>query len=551
MMKTKLVISGPPGTQEVPLGPQGVTLGRSSGCDVTLDHYNVSRVHARIFQDPFGRWIVEDMDSCNGVLVNGQRIRAQTVQYGQTVTIHPFDLSVMGETDRETNAGQLTQGAIPIVDKGTDEHISLYRGDETAMFSPALVHHLNELSGRLLHLSGPSDLYAEASRSLAGMLDARVAIVRLPPESRPSPELPDVLALHFGKAEKAPDLQAKPYVRFSKRVLDAARRTGSPVMASSVHSPGGNLRLTVADQDRPHLVFSAQVNKLNDSVDVLYIDISESQAPDHLFDFVEAAARQINFSQKSLFLAELEKQEEALRKANALLKQKDRIKDEYVSRVTHDIKGHLAAIQNCLYAIAETSGGALGERPTDFLGRAMNRTRQLTTFVRELLSLTKMRLSGRMEAKPFSLPQVLRDALAAVESKAQEKSIAITSEIAATVGNVVGNAFSVTEMVTNLLFNAIKYTPANGTVHLQAGHCGERVRIDIIDTGIGIPAEELEHVFDEFFRASNAIKGKQEGSGLGLSIVKQVVERHGGTISVQSDEGCGSTFTVLLPPGTR
>ena len=551
MATTKLIISGPPGTKEIPLEPKGVILGRSSGCDVMLDHFNISRVHARIFQDSFGRWIVEDMDSCNGVLVNGQRIRVQPVQYGQTVTIHPFDLSVVRETDRGTNTGRLTEGAIPIVDKGADEQISLYRGDETMMFSPALVGHLNELSGRLLQLSGPSELYSEASRCLAGMLDTLVAIVRLPADSRPLPESPDVLALHLGKAEKDPGIQAESYVRFSKRVLDAVRRTSSPVMAGSVYSPGDNLRLTIADEHCPHLVFAAQVNKLNDFVDVLYIDIAESQSPDHMFDFIEAAARQINFSQKSLFLSQLEKKEEALRAANAQLKQKDRIKDEYVSRVTHDIKGHLAAIQNCLYAIRETSGGSLDERATDFLGRAMNRTKQLTTFVRELLSLTKMRLSGRLEMEPFSLPQVLRNSLAAVEDKAQEKSITATSEIEATVGEVVGNEFSVTEMVTNLLFNAVKYTPENGTVRLQASDCGEHIRIDIIDTGIGIPTEELEHVFDEFFRASNVIKSKREGSGLGLSIVKQIVERHGGTISVRSDEGRGSTFTILLPGRKR
>ena len=551
MTKTKLVISGPPGTQEVPLEPKGVILGRSSGCDVTLDHFNVSRVHARIFQDPFGRWVVEDMDSCNGVLVNGQRIRAQAVQYGQIVMIHPFALSVVGERDRETHVGHSAQSAIPIVDKGSDEQISLYRGDETAIFSQALVHHLNDLSDRLLQLSGPSDLYAEASRCLAGMLDTLVAIVRLPSEPQPLPESPDVLALHLGNAEKHPDVQTESRVRFSKRVLDAVRRTGSPVMASSMHSPGGDLHLTVADEGCPRLVFSAQVNKLNDSVDVLYIDISEGQTPDRMFDFVEASARQINYSQKSLFLAELEKQEEALRAANALLKQKDRIKDEYVSRVTHDIKGHLAAVQNCLYAITETAGGSLGERPTDFLDRAMNRTKQLTTFIRELLSLTKMRLSGRLEVESFCLPQVLRNSLAAVENKAQEKSITVTADIEATMGEVVGNEFSLTEMVTNLLFNAVKYTPEHGTVHLEASDRGEHVRIDITDTGIGIPTEDLGHVFDEFFRASNVTKNKQEGSGLGLSIVKQIIEGHGGTISVQSEEGRGSTFTVLLPRGMK
>jgi signal transduction histidine kinase len=551
MAKTKLIISGPPGTQEVPLDPRGVILGRDSGCDVILDHCSVSRVHARISQDSFGRWIVEDMDSCNGVLVSGQRIRAQAVQYGQTVTIHPFDLSLVGETNRETNAVRYAREAIPIAENEADEEISLYRGDETVMFSPVLVHHLNELNARLLQLSGPSDLYSEASCCLAQMLDTLVAIVRLPSDSQPLPESPDILALHFGRVEDATDIQGKSHVHFSKRVLDVVRRTDSPIMAGSVYSSEENLRLTVVDEHRPHLVFSAQVNKLGDSVDVLYIDIPESQSPDHMFDFVEATARQINSSQKSLFLVELEKQEEALRKANAQLILKERIKDEYVSRVTHDIKGHLAAIQNCLYAVAETSGDSLGERPTDFLGRATNRTSQLTTFVRELLSLTQMRLNGRFDVAPFSLPQILRNSLAAVESQAQEKSITVTSDIEATVGDIVGHEFSVTEMVTNLLFNAVKYTPENKTVHLQAGDHGEHVRIDIIDTGIGIPADEIEHVFDEFFRASNVLKSKQEGTGLGLSIVKQIVERHGGTISVQSDEGRGTTFTVVLPKGAR
>jgi two-component system phosphate regulon sensor histidine kinase PhoR len=102
-------------------------------------------------------------------------------------------------------------------------------------------------------------------------------------------------------------------------------------------------------------------------------------------------------------------------------------------------------------------------------------------------------------------------------------------------------------MVTNLLFNAIKYTPENKTVHLEAKSQGDYVRIDIADTGIGIPSDELGSVFDEFFRASNARKSEKDGTGLGLSIVKQIVERHGGEITVQSREGQGTTFSVTLP----
>ena len=114
-------------------------------------------------------------------------------------------------------------------------------------------------------------------------------------------------------------------------------------------------------------------------------------------------------------------------------------------------------------------------------------------------------------------------------------------------GQIVGDEFSINEMITNLLFNAIKYTPENKTIRIEAKSCDGRIQIDISDTGIGIPKDEISNVFDEFFRASNAVSREKDGTGLGLSIVKQIVVRHGGEISVQSQQDQGSTFTVLLP----
>ncbi|MHC4557734.1 MAG: sensor histidine kinase [Planctomycetota bacterium] len=247
----------------------------------------------------------------------------------------------------------------------------------------------------------------------------------------------------------------------------------------------------------------------------------------------------------------MQKQDKALREANNKLKEKDRIKDEYVSRVTHDIKGHLAAIQSCLYISSDESigslNGSLNEKQVEFLGRAMNRTGQLTDFVKELLNLTQMRLSGRLQMEAFSLPESITKSLASVANKAKEKSITVTSNVDSSVGQIIGNEFSINEMITNLLFNAVKYTPENKTVHLDAKGHDDHVQIDFTDTGIGIPADELGNVFEEFFRASNAKKSEKDGTGLGLSIVKQIVERHGGKISVQSQQGQGTTFTVTLP----
>ncbi len=543
MKATRLIVSGPAGTGQASLDPQGTTLGRDSNCDVVLEHDGVSRVHARISQDPFGRWIIEDLDSHNGVFVEGQRIKAHVVLPGQKVSISPFSLSLSEDSDSQTPV----QGSIPIVDRGPREDIVSYKADQGAILSPALMQHLNELTSRLLELSSPSELYSEACLCLAQMLDTLVAIVRLPRGSEPLPGSPEILACRFGQDVRNAAILEKSYLHLSKRVLNAIRSADVPVMASSKPSANQDLTLTVVDEDKPHVVFSARVNDLGESVDALYVDILQDKSPRELFDFIEATSRQINFAQKNLFLNALKKREQALREANAQLKQKDRIKDEYVSRVTHDIKGHLTAIQSCLYVSADESSGPLSEKQSDFLSRALSRTQQLTTFVKELLNLTQMRLSGRLQMEAFSVPDCISRALASIASKAESKSITVTSNVEPSVGQIVGNEFSINEMITNLLFNAVKYTPEGKTIHLEARSRDGLMQIDITDTGIGIPADDLPNVFEEFFRASNARKREKDGTGLGLSIVKQIVERHGGTISAQSQEGRGTTFTVTLP----
>ncbi|MHC4260258.1 MAG: ATP-binding protein [Planctomycetota bacterium] len=545
MNKVKLIIEGPAQNRQVSLNPKGATIGRSENCDVILNDDSVSRNHARISQDPFGRWIVEDLESRNGVLVDGQRVKAHVILPGQQFNISHFAFALEEEADPHT--GTTIRNLIPIVDRGLEENIVSYRADQVTILSPVLVQHLNEFTDHLLKLSSPAQLYSQACLCLANMLDTLVAIVRLPCDSAPLPKSPDILACHFrSQAIDAAALEMS-NLHLSKRILDAVRSTDVPVMASSGLSSDQRMKLTIVDKHKPHVVFAARVNDLGETVDALYLDILEDKSPKEMFDFVEAVARQINFVQKSLFFTELQKQEKALREANIQLKEKDRIKDEYVARVTHDIKGHLAAIQSCLHIAADASSGPLNEKQSDFLGRSRRRTAQLSDFVIELLNLTQMRLSGQFEVAPFSLPQTITRALTTVERKAKDKSITVTSNVEPSVDQIVANQFSITEVLTNLLFNAIKYTPENKTVHLEAKSCGDNVQIDITDTGIGIPASEIGNVFDEFFRATNAKKSETDGTGLGLSIVKQIVDRHSGTISVQSQEGRGSTFTVILP----
>jgi signal transduction histidine kinase len=240
----------------------------------------------------------------------------------------------------------------------------------------------------------------------------------------------------------------------------------------------------------------------------------------------------------------LRRAEEAQRQANQLLREKDRIKDEYVAHLTHDIKGHLAAIQSCL-GVATTEAPAA--RAADFVERAYQRTKTLTAFVRMLLRLTRLKLDGNVEMEPFSVSEAVREAVEAARSSAQEKTLHLDCATASAPALVSGNALSFKEAITNLLLNAIKYTSSHGTVSARTEIRDNTVVVEISDTGIGVPPEEQVRIFEEFYRASNARELEPDGDGLGLSLVKRVVEMHAGTISFESRLGSGTTFRILLP----
>jgi signal transduction histidine kinase len=123
----------------------------------------------------------------------------------------------------------------------------------------------------------------------------------------------------------------------------------------------------------------------------------------------------------------------------------------------------------------------------------------------------------------------------------------VTGEVGADLGAVLGDARGLSQLCRNLLSNAIRYTPDGGRVTVRVTRLGDRIRLQVEDTGIGIPAADLPRVFEEFFRASNARERVPAGTGLGLAIVRSAAEQHGGTVEVSSEPGRGTCFTVELP----
>lgn len=244
---------------------------------------------------------------------------------------------------------------------------------------------------------------------------------------------------------------------------------------------------------------------------------------------------------------QLRRHQEALERANAQLRQKDKVKNEYVLRVTHDIKGHLTAVLGSLDVISGEMVGPLTAEQRDFVSRAYRRTTSCLEFIGALLKLTRMKLTGRLEAERFSLKKCILNALSLVQSRAGDKSITLTHRMDPDIDMIWGESVLIEDTIANLLINAVKYTPQGGKVDLEVKRDNEFVQVRIADTGIGVPEAALPLLFEEFYRADNARATERDGTGLGLAFAKQVVERHGGQIWFENNPGGGSVFTFTLP----
>lgn len=245
--------------------------------------------------------------------------------------------------------------------------------------------------------------------------------------------------------------------------------------------------------------------------------------------------------------SQLHEKEKSLEEANELLMTKDRIKGEYVLRVTHGVKEHLAAIQSCIEPVTRGITGSLNEKQMNLLQRADERTGKLLLFVKALLEITRIRLSADIKMEPFSLRDMISDCITTISSRIGDKRISFHHHIDSGIDSIQGAREYLQETLVNILANSVKYTPKNGKIDLQVLDQDETIRIEIKDTGIGIPSKELSKIFEEFFRASNARKIERDGTGMGLSIAKQVVEKHHGKIWVNSEENKGTSITILLP----
>jgi len=226
------------------------------------------------------------------------------------------------------------------------------------------------------------------------------------------------------------------------------------------------------------------------------------------------------------------------------LKMLDRLKSDFIHTISHDLRSPLTAIMGYVELLDRV--GPLNDQQKQFVRHVQNSAQNITSLINDLLDLGRIEAGFDTRKDEVSLETILRYTLENLGRQIEDKHQNLQLTIEPGLPELRGNPIRLRQMMDNLLVNAVKYTPSNGRIDVNLRSEAEQIIFEVVDTGIGIPVSEQQHIFEKFYRADNAPKGTP-GTGLGLAIVRSIVENHAGRIWVESKMGIGSKFVVVLP----
>jgi signal transduction histidine kinase len=245
---------------------------------------------------------------------------------------------------------------------------------------------------------------------------------------------------------------------------------------------------------------------------------------------------------------ELDKNRAALEESNRKLVELDQIKGRFFANISHELRTPLTLLLAPLESLMQRFNRTFDEDTRNLFGTMHANGMRLLKLINDLLDLVRLE-SGRMEVKhePLEVAEFARGLASAARQVADDKRIKLETVVDPALGAVLADRDKLEKIVLNLLFNALKFTPAGGSVSLRAEKQGEEFVLIVSDTGMGIAAKNLPFIFDRFWQADGSSKRKYQGVGIGLALVKELVEIQNGNVGVESEEGKGTTFTVRLP----
>ncbi len=259
-----------------------------------------------------------------------------------------------------------------------------------------------------------------------------------------------------------------------------------------------------------------------------------------------AAAQAAAAIEHAKLFQDLKERAEKLAQAHRELQESDRLKSEFVQNMSHELRTPLTFIKAYVELLLGGTMGPLSERQRESLQIVADRTNTIIRLVNDILSLQQIE-RGDMRFSALSMSEVVRSCLRGAEATAREAGLELKEDVAPDLHPVWGDRARLGQVLDNLIGNAIKFSPDGGTITVRLRNDDGFVRVDVIDQGIGIPNDQLTKIFERFYQVDGSSKRRFGGTGLGLAIVKEIVEAHGGTITVESQVGRGSTFSFTVP----
>jgi signal transduction histidine kinase len=312
----------------------------------------------------------------------------------------------------------------------------------------------------------------------------------------------------------------------------------APARGGAVETPNG---ITTHVIDRPVVVEG-------NTAAAVFADVRRRDKAD-FEPLVEAVAAQlaVALERQRLLLRERESAA-SLIEQNQRLKELDEMKTRFVSAASHELRTPLASIVGYVELLRDGEVGALNDEQQEFVNIISRNCDRLNSLVDDILFLGRAD-SDRLTLAPsdVDITSLVATELESLRAAAERRGVALVLEPGEDRPTLTADPTRLGQLVANLISNALKFTPAGGSVTVGVVLAGGDVVISVRDTGVGIPADELPRVFERFYRASTATAIAAPGTGIGLAIVRSIAAAHGGTVRVESEVGVGTTFTVVLP----